>query len=191
MLINYFATLKYYFLLSFKININPTPWFLILHLIIMTLYNLIGCKYLFSYPKYASFLLTIQIENIPEAWPVAGTYSPTQNIRLFIYLRLVPVFPPKIQSPECTWDLAGCRYLFSHPKYEAGCVPVTAICFPTKNISCNMYLRPSRSELPVFSPKILARIYTWDLVVWKYIYLKPGRLEIPVFPSKILAVTCT
>lgn len=44
------------------------------------------------------------------------------------------------------WGLAGRRYLFSYPKYEAGYVPaawpVVGTCFLTQNMKPGMYLRP-------------------------------------------------
>ncbi len=91
-------------------------------------WDLTACRYLFSNPKY-------EAKHVPEAWPVAGILLPTQNIRCNVYLPLVPVFPPKIWSATCTSGMAGCKYLFLHPKYEAQDVPVVHLvggtCFPT------------------------------------------------------------
>lgn len=89
-----------------------------------------GCEYLFSHLKYGP-------KRILAAWPVAVT-----------------CFLLKIWGAACSWDLDGCSYLFSHPKYEAWPVPETCpiivTYFPKWNISRNVYLRPSWSQLIVF-----------------------------------------
>ncbi len=43
-----------------------------------------------------------------------------QNMKRNVYLPLIPVFSPIIWSATCICDIAGCKYLLFHPKYEAG-----------------------------------------------------------------------
>ena len=98
-------------------------------------------RYLFSHTKY-------EPGHVPEAWPVAGTLLPTQNMRRNVYLPPVPVLPPKIWSRACSWGLAGRKYLLSYLKCEAGHVPearsVGGTCFPTQNVRRNVFLRPGQ-----------------------------------------------
>ncbi len=97
------------------------------------------------------------------------------------------VFPPKIGSRTCTWDLASRRYLLSHPKCEAGhvpeawpianillptyehCVPATGTCFPTQNIKHNMYLSPGC----VFPTKIWSQACICDITGCRYLFCPP------------------
>ena len=141
-----------------------------------------GCRYLFSYPKY-------EARQVSETWPVADTCFPTQNMKPGMYLRpsrlQVPIFQPKIWSPSNTWDLAGCRYLFSHLKYEARHVPetrsVASTYFPTHNMKPGIYLRPGQSQVSVFPQKIWSSAFSWDLTGCKYLfsYLKYKSQHIP------------
>lgn len=70
---------------------------------------------------------------------------------------------PKTWNTMCTWDLASCRYLFSHSKPESQDVfviwPVLGSFLPTQNMKRNVYLQP----VLVFSPKTWSAICTWDL----------------------------
>lgn len=54
--------------------------------------------------------------------------------------------------------MASGRYLFFHPEYKARYIseagPVADICFFTNNMKLGIYLRPSRSQLPIFPYKI-------------------------------------
>ena len=123
---------------------------------------------------------------VPEAWPVACTCFFTKNMkpRMYMYMRpgrsQVPVFLPKIWSRACTCGLAGCRYMISHPKYEAGDVsatwPVADTCFPIQNMKLGMYLRPGRSQVPVFPPKMWSRACTWGLADREYLITHPRAL---------------
>ncbi len=139
---------------------------------------------MFFYQKY-------EAGHVPAAWPVVGTCFSIQNIKPGMYLRPGPsqilVFPPKIWSQTCTWDLAGRRYLLSHPKSEAGHVPeawpiaiillptherrvpTTGTCFLTHNIKHNVYLPLVR----VFPPKISSRACIYGMTGCRYLFYPP------------------
>ncbi len=137
-------------------------------------YGLAGCRYMFFHPKY-------EAEDVPTIWSVADTCFPTQNMKPDMYLRpgrsQVPVIPPKMWSRACIWDLANreylityprasytChRYLFSHSKYKAQCVPATGMCFATQNMKPSIYLRHDRSQVPILPSRIWSAPGTWGL----------------------------
>ncbi len=147
------------------------------------IWDLAGRKYRFPQPKY-------EAQCLPETWPVAGTCFPVQNMKSDVYLRpeyvsersvvylkpalylrpgqlQVPIFPTKIWGAICTWDLAGCKYLFPQPNYEVRRIPetwpVAGTCFPNQNMRRDVYKRPGRSQLPVSLSKIWDVMCTWDL----------------------------
>lgn len=117
--------------------------------------DLVGCRCPFSHPKYKT-------QHVPKIWPVAGTYLLIQNMKPIKYLRpgrsQVPIFSPKIWSPAYTWDSAGCKYLFSNPKYVAWHIPetwlVAGVYFPTQNMKPSFFLEPSQLQIIIFLPKI-------------------------------------
>ena len=143
-----------------------------------------GCKYLFSYQKY-------ETRHVTETWPVAGTCFPTQNMKRKVYLRPLPIYSrkyearrpgrlqvpvilPKIWRLACTWGLAGHRYLFSYPKYEARDVPATV----QQKYEAQ---RPGPSQVPVFQPKIWSARYTCGSYLFiqrKYEAERPGRSQV-------------
>ena len=87
-------------------------------------WGMAGRRYLITSPK-----------NEERRVPATGTCFPTQNMKPSMYLRhgrsQVPYYQPKTWGATCTCH----RYLFSHPKDEAGHVaeawPIGSTCFPT------------------------------------------------------------
>lgn len=81
-------------------------------------WNLVGYIYLFSYTKSKAGCMM-----------ATSTYYLNPNMKLQLYLEPkqleVPIFSPQILALMYIWDLASCMYIFSHPKYEARCVPMT------------------------------------------------------------------
>ncbi len=67
--------------------------------------------------------------------------------------------------------------MFSHPKYKAGDIfatwPIADTYFPTQNMKSGMYLRPGRSQVPVFPSKIRSWVCTWGLADRKYLIIHP------------------
>ncbi len=136
--------------------------------------GLAGCRYMFFHSKY-------EAGDVSTTWPVADTCFPSQNMKPDMYLRpgrpQVPVISPKMWSRACTWGLANrkylithppgsytChRYLFSHSKYKAQCVPATGTCFLTQNIKPSMYLRYDRLQVPILLSRIWSAPCTWGL----------------------------
>ena len=95
-----------------------------------------------------------------EVWPVAGTCFLTQNMKPRMYLRPVPDLAVGRRYHMRRRGLAGRRYLFSHPKYEAAHVPETGTWPGGRSpVPVDVYLPP----VPVFSPKIWSRACTWGL----------------------------
>ena len=104
---------------------------------------------------------SINILNIIfKAWQVTDTCFFIKNMKRAVYLYEVqkpdqlqlPVFLPKIWSLACTWDLAGCKYLFS-----------------IKNIKPSMYLRPGCLQVPIFLFKIWSARYTCNRLLQVFV----------------------
>lgn len=100
----------------------------------------------------------------------------------------VPVSPTKIWGPTCTWDLAGCRYLFfPRPKYEAQSVSKTwPNAFPNQNIRPVMYLQPGRSLVSVYPPKIWGATCTCN----RYLFIQTKYQARHVSVTWPVADTC-
>lgn len=81
-------------------TLSPQIWSAICTCIITS------CKYLFSYLIY-------KIMHVLKIWPVTVNFLPTQNITSDVYLPLIFVFLPIIQSATCTCNMANYKYLFS------------------------------------------------------------------------------
>lgn len=93
--------------------------------------DLASCQYLFSHPQY-------EVGHVFEASLVIGACFFTQNMKPGIYLRPsrlhVPIFLPKIWSRVCNKNLASCKYLFFHLKYEAQGVSTMITYLSNKNM---------------------------------------------------------
>lgn len=82
-----------------------------------------------------------------------------------------------------TKNLAGRRYLFSHPKYEAGDIfaawPVVNTCFPSQNMKSQIQLRPDQLQLLVLCEQLglasCRRLFSYPKYKAKYIIVT-GRL---------------
>lgn len=88
----------------------------------------------------------------------------------------IPVYSLKIWSSACIWDSGSCRYLFSHPKYEAQwhvseSWPVADTCFSTENMKPDIYLTLGRLQILVFLPKIWNRTCIYDRQVASIYFL--------------------
>ncbi len=136
--------------------------------------DLAGCRYIFFHPKY-------EAGDVPATWLVVDTCFPIQNMKPDMYLRpgrsQVPIIPTKMWSQVCTWGLANCKYLITHPqvlctchrylfsysKYKAQCVPAINTCFPTQNMMSSMYLRHDRSQVLVLPSRIWSAPCIWGL----------------------------